>query len=136
MEEYPEELRTPPVALTCLVGCPEVHGLITAHLHSQQPPINAFALPNFSKISVIPPKKPPRESSDHVSGIIKRDWLSKHRTRIPAVVAALYSSQDISGDPAQWLQVCTDVDNLKYVPSLSRIILAYFCNKRSLYCVM
>ncbi|KAL8546718.1 hypothetical protein ACS0TY_006444 [Phlomoides rotata] len=113
MEEYPEELRTPPVALTCLVGCPEVHGLITAHLHSQQPPINAIALPDFSKISVIPPKKPPRETSEHVPGIFKRDWLSKHRTRIPAVVAALYSSHDVSGDPAQWLQVCTDVENLK-----------------------
>ncbi|XP_057773198.1 uncharacterized protein LOC130992543 [Salvia miltiorrhiza] len=113
MEEYPEELRTPPVALTCLVGCPEIHPLITAHLHSQQPPINAIALPDFSKISVIPPKKPPRETSEPPSGIIKRDWLSKHRTRIPAVVAAIFCSRDVSGDPAQWLQVCTDLENLK-----------------------
>ncbi|PIN18622.1 hypothetical protein CDL12_08701 [Handroanthus impetiginosus] len=113
MEEYPEELRTPPVALVCAVGCPEVHGLITAHLHSQQPPINTIALPDFSKISVIPSKKPHRDNSEPVGGILKRDWLSKHRTRIPAVVAALFSSHDVSGDPAQWLQVCNDLENLK-----------------------
>ncbi|KAL3615865.1 hypothetical protein CASFOL_040159 [Castilleja foliolosa] len=113
MEEYPEELRTPPVALSCVVGCPEVHGLIAAHLHSQQPPMNTIALPDFSKISLIPPKKPPRENSETVVGIIKRDWLTKHRTRIPAVVATLFSSSDVSGDPAQWLQVCTDLENLK-----------------------
>ncbi|KAL3828855.1 hypothetical protein ACJIZ3_017657 [Penstemon smallii] len=115
MEDYPEELRTPPVALACLVGCPAVHGLITAHLHSQQPPINTIALPDFSKISVIPLKKPPRENSEPVGGIIRRDWLSKHRTRIPAVVAALFSSDNVYGDPAQWLQVCTDLENLKAV---------------------
>ncbi|KAL0389805.1 UNVERIFIED_CONTAM: hypothetical protein Scaly_0337600 [Sesamum calycinum] len=56
MEEYPDELRTPPIALACLVGCAEVHGLITSHLHSQQPPINTIALPDFSKISLIPQK--------------------------------------------------------------------------------
>ncbi|CAA0841573.1 Unknown protein [Striga hermonthica] len=113
MDEYPEELRTPPVALSCVVGCPEVHGLIAAHLHSQQPPMNTIALPDFSKISVIPTRKPPRDNSEPIGGVIKRDWLSKHRTRIPAVVAALFSSSDISGDPAQWLQVCNDLENLK-----------------------
>ncbi|KAG8387391.1 hypothetical protein BUALT_Bualt02G0016400 [Buddleja alternifolia] len=113
MEEYPEELRTPPVALACLVGCSEVHALITDHLHSQQHPMNTIALPDFSKISVIPPKKPPRDVAEPVGGIMRRDWLSKHRTRIPAVVAALFSSHDVSGDPAQWLQVCTDLENLK-----------------------
>ncbi|XP_042020189.1 trafficking protein particle complex subunit 11-like [Salvia splendens] len=113
MEDFPEELRTPPVALSCLIGCPDVHPLITAHLHSQQPPINAIALPDFSKISMIPPKKPSRDPSEPPAGIIKRDWFSKHRTRIPAVVAAIFSSRDVSGDPVHWLQVCTDLDKLK-----------------------
>ncbi|XP_047972886.1 trafficking protein particle complex subunit 11-like [Salvia hispanica] len=113
MEEFPEELRTPPVALSCLIGCPDVHPLITAHLHSQQPPINAIALPDFSNISIIPPKKPSRDTSDPPAGIIKRDWFSKHRTRIPAVVAAIFSSRDVSGDPAQWQQLCSDLDRLK-----------------------
>ncbi|XP_042010212.1 trafficking protein particle complex subunit 11-like [Salvia splendens] len=114
MEEYPEELRTPPVALTCLVGCPEVHPLITAYLHSQQPPINAIALPDFSNIPVIPPKKSPTDTpSAPLAGIIKRDWLSKHRTRIPAVLAAIFTSCDLSADPAHWLQLCSHLDNLK-----------------------
>lgn len=115
MEEYPEELRTPPVALVSLVGCPDLHATVTTHLHSQQPPLNALALPDFSKISMI--SRPPKDASlppQPVAGILKKDWLLKHRTRVPAVVAALFSSDHVSGDPAQWLQVCTDLENLKY----------------------
>lgn len=115
MEEYPEELRTPPVALAALVGCPELHSSITAHLHGEQPPINALALPDFSKISLFSrvPKENPQPGRP-IGGILKRDWLFKHRTKVPAVVAALFSSDHVSGDPAQWLQVCTDLENLKY----------------------
>ncbi|CAK9135379.1 unnamed protein product [Ilex paraguariensis] len=116
MEEYPEVLRTPPVALVSLVGCPDLHPTITAHLHSEQPPINALALPDFSKISVIA-KTPKDKSSDsgQPGGILKKNWLLKHRTRVPAVVAALFSSDHVSGDPAQWAKVCADLDNLKAV---------------------
>lgn len=116
MEEYPEELRTPPVALVSLVGCPELHASITTHLHSEQPPINALALPDFSKISIF--AKPSKDASippPPVAGILKKDWLLKHRTRVPAVVAALFNSDHVSGDPAQWLQVCTNLENLKGV---------------------
>ncbi|PSS36604.1 Trafficking protein particle complex subunit like [Actinidia chinensis var. chinensis] len=115
MEDYPEELRTPPVALAAMVGCPELHAEVSAHLHAEQPPINTLALPDFSKISLI--AKTPKEATDsgQSTGILKRDWLLKHRTRVPAVVAALFKSDHVSGDPAQWLQVCTDLENLKAV---------------------
>ncbi|KAA8532099.1 hypothetical protein F0562_006759 [Nyssa sinensis] len=113
MEEYPEELRTPPVALVSLVGCPELHTLISTHLHSEQPPINTLALPDFSKISIMAKTQKDTSASGQAAGILKRDWLLKHRTRVPAIVAALFSSDHVSGDPAQWLQVCTDLENLK-----------------------
>ena len=112
MEEYPEELRTPPVSLVSLVGCPELHALISTHLHTEQPPINTLALPDFSAISIM--NRSNKEIRGPVAGILKRDWLLKHRTRVPAVVAALFPSDHISGDPAQWLQLCTHVENLKY----------------------
>uniref|UniRef100_A0A5B7A4W4 Putative trafficking protein particle complex subunit 11 n=1 Tax=Davidia involucrata TaxID=16924 RepID=A0A5B7A4W4_DAVIN len=115
MEEYPEELRTPPVALVSLVGCPELHTLISTHLHSEQPPINTLALPDFSKISIMAKTQKDTPASGQPAGILKRDWLLKHRTRVPAVIAALFSSDHVSGDPAQWLQVCTDLENLKAV---------------------
>uniref|UniRef100_A0A1D1ZC40 Trafficking protein particle complex subunit 11 n=1 Tax=Anthurium amnicola TaxID=1678845 RepID=A0A1D1ZC40_9ARAE len=118
MEDYAEELRTPPVALVSVVGCPELHQTISPFLHAEQPPINTLALPDFSKVSVlarkpdgataVDPGKPP-------AGILKREWLKKHRTRVPAVVAALFGSERVNGDPAQWLQVCTDLDNVKAV---------------------
>jgi len=54
------------------------------------------------------------QSAEKTAGILKRDWLLKHRTRVPAAAAAMFSSDDVGGDPAQWLQVCNDLDNLKY----------------------
>lgn len=122
MEEYPEELRTPPVSLISLVGCPELHSLISTHLHSEQPPINTLALPDFSAISIM--NRFNKEIRDPVAGILKKDWLLKHRTRVPAVVAALFTSDHVSGDPAQWLELCTHVENLKYRLYYS------FCNSR------
>uniref|UniRef100_A0A7N0TQY9 Trafficking protein particle complex subunit 11 domain-containing protein n=1 Tax=Kalanchoe fedtschenkoi TaxID=63787 RepID=A0A7N0TQY9_KALFE len=119
MEEYAEELRTPPIALIALVGCQELHHTISTHLHSDQPPINTLAMPDFASISSLLPPKKDKNAADSangsVPGIIKRDWLLKHRTRIPAVIAALFSYAQISGDPTQWLQVCTDLENLKFI---------------------
>jgi hypothetical protein len=120
MEDYPEELRTPPVSLVSIVGCPEMHGPISTALSSQQPPMNTLALPDFAKTNVLSrtarnrdPLAPPQA----VSGILKKDWLLKHRTRVPAVVAAMFRADQVSGDPAQWLQACSDLENLKYLPS-------------------
>ncbi|KAF2291669.1 hypothetical protein GH714_028028 [Hevea brasiliensis] len=75
------------------------------HLHSEQPPINTLALPDLSKISLLLSSAdknslpPPDPSSIPTAGILKRDWLLKHRTRVPAVVAALFSSDHVSGIP-------------------------------------
>ncbi|KAK6922486.1 Trafficking protein particle complex subunit 11 [Dillenia turbinata] len=126
MEEYPEELRTPPVSLVAVVGCPELHAPISTHLHSEHPPINTLALPDLSSntiASLLPPSSSSSSrsvddsssssASPPVGGILKRDWLLKHRTRVPSVLAALFPSDRISGDPAQWLQVSTDLEYLK-----------------------
>ncbi|XP_022739671.1 trafficking protein particle complex subunit 11 [Durio zibethinus] len=113
MEEYPEEFRSPPVRLVALVGCPEQHGLISTHFLSQQPPINTLALPHFSKLSLLLHRSSKSSSSSSAAGILKRDWLVKHRTKIPAVVGALFLWDHVSGDPAQWVQVCSDLDELK-----------------------
>lgn len=129
MEEYPEELRTPPVALVSLVGVPELHSIISNFLHSEQPPINTLALPDFDKVSIIAKKDKQEQAPGRTiqpskpHGILKTDWLVKHRTRVPAVAAALFSREHVFGDPTQWLQVCTNLDTLKYV----RFFPAYKC---------
>ncbi|KAL4198078.1 hypothetical protein AMTRI_Chr03g44090 [Amborella trichopoda] len=122
MEEYPEELRTPPVSLVSLVGVPELHPTISSFLHSEAPPMNTLALPDFSKISLMASKqKETLDSHRQPGGFIKRDWLSKHRTRLPSVVAALFNWDHVFGDPTQWLQVCTDIENLKVVIRVQNI---------------
>ncbi|KAM0046141.1 hypothetical protein Hdeb2414_s0009g00312451 [Helianthus debilis subsp. tardiflorus] len=108
----------PPATLACIIGHQDLHATISTHLHSEQPQINTLELPDFSKISVR--DRTPKDNEDQLSssytstGIIKRDWLLKHRTRVPAVVAALFDVDQLSGDPVQWQQVCTDLENLKY----------------------
>ncbi|KAJ8643617.1 hypothetical protein MRB53_005365 [Persea americana] len=113
MEDYGEELRTPPVALVCLVGFPDLHQTISSFLHSEQPPINTLALPDFSKITLFARKNKESRDASRPMGILKREWLAKHRTKVPAIVAALFGSDQVSGDPAQWAHVCNDLDNLK-----------------------
>ncbi|QCD82178.1 trafficking protein particle complex subunit 11 [Vigna unguiculata] len=118
MEEYPEEVRTPPVTLVSLVGCPEFQTLISTHFLSAQPPINTLALPDVSKIiHLFNNKKDPDPTATSPSpvlpGILKRDWLLKHRTKSPALLAALFPSHHLTGDPAQWLQLCSDLDSIK-----------------------
>lgn len=118
MEDYPEELRTPPVSLVSIVGCPEMHATISAALSSQQPPMNTLALPDFAKANILSrtaksrdPLAPPQTAT----GILKKDWLLKHRTRVPAAVAAMFRADQVTGDPAQWLQACSDLENLKSI---------------------
>ncbi|KAK7846270.1 hypothetical protein CFP56_008155 [Quercus suber] len=52
MEEYLEELRTPPMTLISIAGCPKLHITTSKYLHFEQPPINTLALPDFTKISL------------------------------------------------------------------------------------
>lgn len=117
MEDYPEELRTPPVTLIAIVGCPDLHTTISTHLHTEQPPINTLALPDFTKVSSVMARNPQKETLDSPApgGILKKNWLLKHRTRVPSVIAALFTSVTVNGDPAQWLQVSTDLENLKTI---------------------
>ncbi|KAF3789067.1 Trafficking protein particle complex subunit 11 [Nymphaea thermarum] len=119
MEDLPEELRTPPVSLVSLVGLSEFHPTISSFLHSKQPPINSLGLADFSNVSFVARKlKDPLSSATAPpAGFLKRDWLSKRRTRVPSVVAALFSADQVSGDPTQWLKVCTDLETLKSVIS-------------------
>ncbi|KAK7386570.1 hypothetical protein VNO78_26903 [Psophocarpus tetragonolobus] len=117
MEEYPEELRTPPATLVSLVGCPELHAAISSHLLTAQPPISTLALPDFSKIHLfIKNKTDPDSLATPPSGILKRDWLLKHRTKLPSLLAALFPSHHLSSaDPALSLQLSSHLDSIKSV---------------------
>lgn len=96
MEDYlPEEIRTPPVTLISIVGNQDLHSTISTHLHSEQPPINTLALPDFSKISLIDRK--PKENDNQLPSaytctcILKRDWLSKHRIKVSCCCCTSFS---------------------------------------------
>lgn len=83
----------------------------------QQLPINTLALPDFTKVAVIGGKE--RKAADArlppPVGILKIDWLWKHRTRVPAALIVLLTREEVYGDPAQWAQVCTNLDTIKNI---------------------
>ena len=125
MEEYPEELRTPPITLISIVVCPELHNTISKHLHSEQPPINTIALPDFTKISLFSKSKLEDPSPSPLLDILKHDWLTKHQIKIPSILAALFFHSQLSSDPASWLQVCSHIDQIK-----TKIVNDYFLKKK------
>ncbi|KAK1312096.1 hypothetical protein QJS10_CPA07g00421 [Acorus calamus] len=92
----------------------ELHQTILSFLLSENPPINTLALPDFSKAVIIAQKSRSSRRRRRCPGSCGGTGLSKDRTRVSVVVAVIFSTDRLSGDPAQWLQVCTDLENLKY----------------------
>ncbi|KEH35852.1 trafficking protein particle complex subunit-like protein [Medicago truncatula] len=45
-----------------MVGCPNLHPLISTSLSLQQPPMDTLALPDLSKINLFSKKKPDPDS--------------------------------------------------------------------------
>ena len=43
----------------------------------------------------------------------KKGLTGEAQEQVPAVAGALFSWDHVSGDPAQWVQVCLDLDELK-----------------------
>ncbi|KAG6554217.1 hypothetical protein Mapa_004133 [Marchantia paleacea] len=117
MDLYPEELRTPPMALVALVGMPELHSAVSLSLQKEEPPLNTLAIPEFCRISIIGGKE--RKAADARMppplGILKADWLAKHRTRSAAVLAILLSCDQVYGDHSQWLQICSHIDSVNVI---------------------
>ncbi|GAB2226226.1 hypothetical protein Drorol1_Dr00022027 [Drosera rotundifolia] len=115
MEDYPEELRTPPIPLTALVGCPNLHASISSLLNSQNPPINTLALPELDNISIIERRVREEGGEGRGGGILKREWLVKHRTRVPVAVGVLIEGERVGGGPTQWGEICGVIDRIKAV---------------------
>jgi hypothetical protein len=51
-----------------------------------------------------------------IQGILKRDWLAKHRNKRPAVTVAFFDSESLMSDPTSYAHVCQQLDALRYNP--------------------
>jgi hypothetical protein len=103
MEDYPEELV--PGASPFDVGGTQLPAAV--HEHSGAPGFfqGLHPHPQWTQDPLGPPQAP--------AGILKKDWLLKHRTRVPSAVVAFFWAGQVSDDHAQWLQACSDLENLK-----------------------
>lgn len=51
-----------------------------------------------------------------IKGILRRDWLVKHRNQRPAVTVSFFDSESLMSDPTSYAHVCQQLDALRYRP--------------------
>lgn len=51
-----------------------------------------------------------------IKGILRREWLGKHRNQRPAVTVSFFDSESLMSDPTSYAHVCQQLDALRYRP--------------------
>ena len=118
MEEYPEEFRTPPLALVALCGGEErLAGALREHLRGRhQPPINALAAPPAGPGlgALFPPRRGPGGGAPGSGkGVLSAGWLARRRERLPAAAAVLLPWRAVAGDPTSWASAMGALDAVR-----------------------
>eukprot|EP00897_Mesotaenium_endlicherianum_P002419 jgi/Mesen1/2204/ME000152S01290 len=117
MQHFPQEFLEAPRPLVALVGVPELHTKVAEYLQSLQPPVLSLSIHDPAKVTALGgrERRPPDAKLPPPVGIIKADWLTKHKERSASVVVVFLERERVYGDPAQWMGVCAEVDNIKNV---------------------
>ncbi|GJP38052.1 hypothetical protein CLOM_g22485 [Closterium sp. NIES-68] len=115
MDAFPEELLTPPVPLVALLGVPELHVLIAQHLQAQSPPVASVFVPDRADAAEVSGKerRPADAKCAPPLGILKAEWVKKHRERIPAAAVVLVEKALLCGNAGEWQTVCAEIDQIK-----------------------
>eukprot|EP01112_Ceratiomyxa_fruticulosa_P022197 TRINITY_DN8061_c0_g1_i1.p1 TRINITY_DN8061_c0_g1~~TRINITY_DN8061_c0_g1_i1.p1 ORF type:complete len:122 (-),score=22.40 TRINITY_DN8061_c0_g1_i1:115-480(-) len=118
MDNFPEELRENPLPVVALVGHPTLQGPIytyisqTMTLRTTDPPIPLFNLISIDTVTLPPRSKRVTHSETHPTpGILKANWLHKHKDVLPAVICLLFSWGTASEDK-NWKQREVDLVTL------------------------
>jgi len=96
MEEFPKELRSPPIPLVALVGAQHLHEKMVEVLH-QCALLTGAKRCKFMSVDYdfeIPPKKTRLSPKPPPIGILKRTWLSKICSKCPAVCVVCFDSNE------------------------------------------
>eukprot|EP01116_Phalansterium_solitarium_P006941 TRINITY_DN1937_c0_g1_i2.p1 TRINITY_DN1937_c0_g1~~TRINITY_DN1937_c0_g1_i2.p1 ORF type:complete len:1217 (+),score=224.88 TRINITY_DN1937_c0_g1_i2:112-3762(+) len=114
MDVYPAALRETPRPLVALVGFSAIHAALEKCSRTQSPNDGVGFL-SFKSSSSLPigKKKEKRTSLDVSSGILKANWLEKHRNVVPACVCVLLKWDDEKSWRAQENDQVHEIDALK-----------------------
>ncbi|UPR01317.1 subunit 11 of trafficking protein particle complex [Chloropicon primus] len=130
--------QAPPLPLVAFVGKPQVHKVVGNYLRSRlfMNSVGVTEAENARKL--FPPRK--NQQAEHqeghghgpgdpgdlrhsgsqeniqqgwmIDGCVKTRWFEKHRKCHPACVVLFLSFEDFSGDPQQWTECCSAVDQV------------------------
>eukprot|EP00897_Mesotaenium_endlicherianum_P002416 jgi/Mesen1/2201/ME000152S01293 len=122
MQHFPQEFLEAPPPLVALVGVPELHAKVAEYLQSLQPPVLSLFIHDPAKVTALGgrERRPPDAKLPPPVGIIKADWLTKHRERSASIVVVSLERERVYGDPAQWMGVCAELNNINPLALLLR----------------
>jgi hypothetical protein len=107
MNDFPEELRQPVVPVVALIGHSSLHPSIEKNL-STKTHYDA-SIPLFRVVSIeigsIPAKKEKRQGYEQYvpQGVLKSNWMHKHKHVLPAVLVLLFSwgdNENVASSPS------------------------------------
>jgi len=119
MEEYPREVRAPPLLLAALAGANHLHPKLTEALHESA--VTACGqkrvryLSHDYSLTVPPCKRGGQETPGYiVEGILKRRWLEKVCNEIPAVLVVCFDwSTELTPTLAEEAQALTHLQHAR-----------------------
>eukprot|EP01102_Stenamoeba_stenopodia_P018996 TRINITY_DN7057_c0_g1_i1.p1 TRINITY_DN7057_c0_g1~~TRINITY_DN7057_c0_g1_i1.p1 ORF type:complete len:1102 (-),score=294.74 TRINITY_DN7057_c0_g1_i1:121-3426(-) len=124
MNEYPDEIRQRPLPVIGLLGQPGLQPLIVRNLSrvAVEGSASKETKPCFQTLTwdfgylFLPPRKPQKQTYEGyiVQGIQKSNWMLKHTSLLPAVMALFFTHQpDDKNWKAKELEIGTNLDIAK-----------------------
>jgi len=125
MNEYPDEIRQKPLPVIGLLGQPGLQPLIVKNLSrvavegsasKETKPCFQTLMWDFGYL-FLPPRKPQKQTYEGyvVQGIQKSNWMLKHTSLLPAVMALFFTHQpDDKNWKAKEFEISTNLDIAKY----------------------
>jgi hypothetical protein len=117
MNEYPEELRNPVVPVVALVGQHATHQIFEKNILTKT--IYDVNTPIFKLISLdtgtVPLKKEKRSNYDSYlpNGILKANWMHKHKCVLPAVIVLMCLWEGGAGWKENEAEICSQVASIQ-----------------------
>jgi hypothetical protein len=124
MNEYGDELRHFPSPVLALIGCNNMHTPIVKNLSTRKDlygqEVSYYHVLSFENCgpSLFPDRKKERRQTYEgyiPLGILKADWMNKHRKLLPSVVVLLYTWEEEKNWKNKENDICNDLDLVRLV---------------------
>ncbi len=138
MNDYPDELRHFPSPVIAFVGSPSLHSAITKNLSTRKDlygqEVSYYHILSFDAAgpSLFPDRKKERRQTYEgyiPNGILKADWMNKHRKLIPSLILLFYVWDEDKNWRNKENDMCNELEMLRYITYMVVRILIFITGK-------